>query len=305
MFWGFDGDCRTIDTALAAKLRTTYLGLVAEVDHHFGRLINWLDQSGQANDTLVVVTADHGEMLGDHGMWGKDNVLDPAYHVPLMIRFPGRPAKIVEALTESVDVTPTILDWLAGDLPPPFTGIRSCRLPGRTHPRADATAPSGKSSSARPVAHRDSRLHGTRRRSSVVLPFCESGIGNRCISPVACHHAGSENAQCFPAVVMTVLKLITTGLAIYRVTPQGRTDLSVRASGLVPGVVQEGADQWKVTPRLERDEAFGHFKRRHIQPVTSNARIVADFRRRNEAYAKAECNDFPHRFTSRDFQHRA
>ena len=51
--------------------------------------MSFLQESGLDDDTLVVVTGDHGEMLGDHGMWGKDNVFDPAYRVPLMIRVPG------------------------------------------------------------------------------------------------------------------------------------------------------------------------------------------------------------------------
>ncbi len=122
MFWGFDGDCRAITPATAAKIRATYLGLVAEVDHHIGRLMDWLDESGQADETLVVVTADHGELLGDHGLWGKEAVFDPAFHVPLMIRIPGVAGREITALSESVDVTPTILDWLGADLPPVFNG---------------------------------------------------------------------------------------------------------------------------------------------------------------------------------------
>ncbi len=122
MFWDFDGDCRALDAETIAKLRATYLGLVAEVDHHFGRLMSFLKDSGLDDDTLVVVTGDHGEMLGDHGMWGKDTVFDPAYRVPLMIRVPGARGGRIEALTESVDVTPTILDWLGADLPPVFDG---------------------------------------------------------------------------------------------------------------------------------------------------------------------------------------
>ncbi|QGX99646.1 phosphonate monoester hydrolase [Roseovarius faecimaris] len=103
-----------------AKLRALYLGLTTEVDHHIGRIISWLKESGQYDDTLLIVTADHAELLGDHGAWGKMSYHDAAYHVPLIIRDPHAPdrhGQTETALTESVDLMPTILD-LAGHLPP-------------------------------------------------------------------------------------------------------------------------------------------------------------------------------------------
>lgn len=112
-----------------ALLRAIYLGLATEVDHHIGRVIAWLKQSGQYEDTLLVVTADHGEMLGDYGIWGKMTYHEAAYHVPLIIRDPDQPevfGRAVEAMTESVDVTPTILDLLGIDIPDTMDG-RSLR----------------------------------------------------------------------------------------------------------------------------------------------------------------------------------
>ena len=102
------------------QLRATYLGLAAEVDLHLGRVIGFLKDTGQYDDTLIVLTADHGEMLGDRHMWGKMSVFDAAFHTPLIIRAPGAGAQAghrVTSLTESVDITPTILDW-AGLQPP-------------------------------------------------------------------------------------------------------------------------------------------------------------------------------------------
>lgn len=125
LFWGFDGDCANLDAARTAEIRAVYLGLIAEVDHHVGRLLDWLDATGQRDDTLVVVTGDHGEMLGDKKMWGKDSVFEPAYHVPLIIRDPRNPrvaGRKVTAITESVDVTPTILEWIGHEPPPAMDG---------------------------------------------------------------------------------------------------------------------------------------------------------------------------------------
>ena len=102
-----------------AQLRALYLGLAAEVDHHIGRVLDWLEESGQSDHTILAVTADHGEMLGDHGLWGKGTFHDAAFHVPLMIRVPGQGARVIEGMTESIDVAPTLLDY-AG-LPAPVT----------------------------------------------------------------------------------------------------------------------------------------------------------------------------------------
>ncbi|TNJ47806.1 sulfatase-like hydrolase/transferase [Phaeobacter sp. B1627] len=107
-------DATEADAATVQELRSVYLGLATEVDHHFGRLIAYLKQSGQYENTLVVMTADHGEMLGDHHMWGKQTFYDAAYHTPLSIRLPGNGAQaglVRLEPTESVDLMPTILDF--------------------------------------------------------------------------------------------------------------------------------------------------------------------------------------------------
>ncbi|NRP14290.1 MULTISPECIES: alkaline phosphatase family protein [unclassified Aliiroseovarius] len=101
-------------------LRAVYLGLATEVDHHIGRVVQFLKDSGQYDDTLLIVTADHGEMLGDHHLWGKMTVHDAAYHTPLIIRLPGndpRAGERVSQPTESIDLMPTILDWVGQEVP--------------------------------------------------------------------------------------------------------------------------------------------------------------------------------------------
>jgi arylsulfatase A-like enzyme len=132
MVCGFPGLAPSLETT--AMLRAVYLGLVAELDHHFGRIIAHLKSRGQYEDTLIVVTSDHGELLGDHGCWGKMSYLDAAFRVPLMIRAPGaRPAR-VDLPTESVDVMPTILDWLGLDCPDTVDGRSLMPLAGGETP---------------------------------------------------------------------------------------------------------------------------------------------------------------------------
>ena len=72
LFHGFDGQMDNLSPQQSAELRAVYLGLVAELDHHIGRLFESLKQNGQYDDTLIIFTSDHGEMLGDHFPVGKE-----------------------------------------------------------------------------------------------------------------------------------------------------------------------------------------------------------------------------------------
>ncbi|MYK31057.1 MAG: sulfatase-like hydrolase/transferase [Boseongicola sp. SB0670_bin_30] len=108
-----------------AELRAIYLGLASEVDVHFGRVIDWLKASGQWNDTILVVTSDHGEMLGDYGLWGKGTFHEAAFRVPLIVRDPSRPdthGEIFDGMTESIDVAVTLLDRLGAGVPHAMNG---------------------------------------------------------------------------------------------------------------------------------------------------------------------------------------
>lgn len=113
------GLASALDDRAVRQLRATYYGLITEVDTHVGRILDFLDDSGQAEDTLVVFTADHGEQLGDHYRFGKRGYFDGAYHIPLVVRDPGQSerGRQVEAFSEAVDVMPTILAWLGRDCP--------------------------------------------------------------------------------------------------------------------------------------------------------------------------------------------
>lgn len=111
-----------LDDADVAQLRATYYGMVQEVDDQVGRLIDKLKEWGLYDDTLIVVTSDHGEMLGDHWLLGKQGYFDEAYNVPLIVRDPRAEADAgrggtIERFTEAVDVMPTILEWLGLAVP--------------------------------------------------------------------------------------------------------------------------------------------------------------------------------------------
>lgn len=115
------------DLETIAQLRATYLALATEVDHHIGRVVDWLRMSGQWDNTVLIVTADHGEMLGDYGLWGKGAFHDAAYHVPLIVRDPARPdmhGRVHSGFTESIDIPVTILERV-GSRPPSSMNGRS------------------------------------------------------------------------------------------------------------------------------------------------------------------------------------
>ena len=109
------------------QMMATYFGLVAEVDTHIGRIVEALKASGEYDNTLIVITSDHAEMLGQHYVWSKEVYYDQAFHIPLIIHDPRPEAdasrgRRVTQFSESIDVSPTIIDWLGGTVPRSMDG---------------------------------------------------------------------------------------------------------------------------------------------------------------------------------------
>ena len=109
-----DAEPVTADQVRAA--RHAYYGSIAYVDDNLGRLMQTLRATGLADDTIVVFTSDHGEMLGERGLWYKMSYFEGAARVPLVIanarRF--KPAR-VGASVSLVDLLPTFVDLAGGD----------------------------------------------------------------------------------------------------------------------------------------------------------------------------------------------
>jgi arylsulfatase A-like enzyme len=93
---------------------SSYYGLVSEVDDWVGKILKKLDELGLAENTLVIFTSDHGEMLGAHGMREKNVFYEESAHIPLIMRFPGEveKSKVVNGYISTVDLFATILDYL-------------------------------------------------------------------------------------------------------------------------------------------------------------------------------------------------
>ncbi len=91
-----------------------YLAFCTYEDYLFGRIIKLLEQKGEMENTVVVYTSDHGDYVGEHGLWAKGlPCFRSAYHVPLLIKWPGElvnPGRSVEEFATLADFAPTLLE---------------------------------------------------------------------------------------------------------------------------------------------------------------------------------------------------
>ena len=108
-------DEQPVTDAQVRAARRAYYGAMSYVDDHVGRLMETLAQVGMADDTVVILLSDHGEMLGERGLWFKMSFFEGACRIPLIVHAPGRFASgVVEQCVSLVDVLPTLAE-LAGD----------------------------------------------------------------------------------------------------------------------------------------------------------------------------------------------
>jgi arylsulfatase A-like enzyme len=108
------------DRAELAQMRAQYFGMVSHADHQLGRLWEAMRRLGVWDDTLIVVTSDHGEMLGDHGLKQKLGYWEQSYAIPCIVRDPRHPdahGTVVDRFTENVDVMPTICEAIGVTVP--------------------------------------------------------------------------------------------------------------------------------------------------------------------------------------------
>lgn len=107
------------------KITAAYYAMIELIDDQVGRMLHALEETGQLDNTIVVFMSDHGEMLGDHGLYLKGpHFYEEAVHVPLVMQWPSRFAKgiEVEGLVELVDLVPTFCDAVGIDIEPQIQG---------------------------------------------------------------------------------------------------------------------------------------------------------------------------------------
>lgn len=104
----------------ARKIQAAYYAMIEQVDHEFGRILDWLDKTGEAENTIIIFMSDHGETLGDHGLLLKGcRLYEGLVRVPLVISCPGcrDDGAVNEELVELIDLVPTILEAAGMEVP--------------------------------------------------------------------------------------------------------------------------------------------------------------------------------------------
>jgi arylsulfatase A-like enzyme len=112
------------------KTRAKYLGNVTLVDHAVGDILQALEESEHADNTIVVFTSEHGDMMGDHGFFEKCVMYEEAIKVPLIVRLPGAPhaGRSVGGRLSQIDLVPTLLDLLGQPVPEHLEGLSRARV---------------------------------------------------------------------------------------------------------------------------------------------------------------------------------
>ncbi|MEO0718074.1 MAG: sulfatase-like hydrolase/transferase, partial [Pseudomonadota bacterium] len=107
------GDFDMLDVELpeedVRRARRAYYGSISYIDAMIGQILDALSAADLAEDTVIIFTSDHGEMLGERGMWFKKHFFEPSLRIPLILKIPGRPSQRVRTPASLVDLLPTFM----------------------------------------------------------------------------------------------------------------------------------------------------------------------------------------------------
>lgn len=123
-WWRAHTGCAEVPEADAIRARTAYYGLVTAFDRMVGRILDRLEEAGLADNTLVIYTSDHGDQIGERGLWWKQTFYDESVKVPLLLSWPGhlpageRRGQIVNL----VDLAPSLIEAAGGPALPDADG---------------------------------------------------------------------------------------------------------------------------------------------------------------------------------------
>ncbi len=101
-----------------------YLGTIAGIDEGVGQVLNYLDEAGLAENTIVVYTSDQGFYLGEHGWFDKRFMYEESFRTPLLVRYPKeiKPGTEIDKLVQNLDFAPTFLDYVGIEAPDEMQG---------------------------------------------------------------------------------------------------------------------------------------------------------------------------------------
>lgn len=112
--WRSHTGSETVSEEEALNTRAAYWALVQETDALVGQILTALEANGLAENTLIIYTSDHGDMMGEHGLWWKHTFYEESVRVPLIMAWPGAiaPGNRCSRVVSALDVNATILDAL-------------------------------------------------------------------------------------------------------------------------------------------------------------------------------------------------
>lgn len=115
LHWLFRQDEHNITDEHVRTARHAYYANISYVDEQMGRILSTLSDTGLDQNTIVIFTSDHGDMLGERGLWYKYSLLENALKVPLMVRVPGLAARRVTDLVSHVDLLPSLQEMASSN----------------------------------------------------------------------------------------------------------------------------------------------------------------------------------------------
>ena len=119
----FTGDTAHDTCLMYQEYLRNYLRLIAALDENVGRVLDHLDKTGLAENTVVIYTSDNGYFLGEHGFYNKMWMYEEGFSIPMLIRMPGAQVGAVNQQFVSIlDIAPTLLDLAGADIPADIQG---------------------------------------------------------------------------------------------------------------------------------------------------------------------------------------
>ncbi|NLR91119.1 sulfatase-like hydrolase/transferase [Flammeovirga agarivorans] len=113
----YNGYSQVLELQKQRDLIKAYYACASYIDAQIGKVIDKLEETGQKENTLVIITSDHGFNLGDHNMWGKHNLLQNAAQVPMIVIDPSNNLRSSNRSVQLIDLYPTICDYTSIDKP--------------------------------------------------------------------------------------------------------------------------------------------------------------------------------------------
>jgi arylsulfatase A-like enzyme len=114
---------RPVSDVYARKLRHAYFACISYVDAQIGKILDALEESGQADNTIVILWGDHGWHLGDHLMWGKHTLFETSLSSAFIVSAPGKKKGIKNnRIVSSVDIYPSLMELCEVEIPDRLEG---------------------------------------------------------------------------------------------------------------------------------------------------------------------------------------